>query len=84
MFYLKDPNNGAPSPALTVLVGSVGIALLKLLASGVVIGSVNLGSFSGADFAAVLGAAGVLYAAVQHNALGEKDSDGPPSNKEEG
>lgn len=73
MIYLKDPNNGSPSPALTVLVMSLGVALLKLLISGIEIGNLKLGVFSGADFAAVVGAAGALYAAVQHSSLGEKD-----------
>lgn len=77
MIYLKDPNNGSPSPALTVFLASVGVAVLKLLLSGVVIGSVTLGVFSGTDFAAVVGSAGALYAAVQHPSLEEKDDKKP-------
>lgn len=59
--YLKDPKTNEPSVTLTAFVTGFGIATLKLLASGITIGSISLSPFSGGDFAAVVGAVGAIY-----------------------
>ena len=61
MKYLKDPKDNQPSVTLTVFAASFGVALFKLLTSGLVVGSVQAGNFSGSDFAATVGAAGAIY-----------------------
>lgn len=67
MNFIKDPKSGEPSATLTLLVVGFITALFKLLTSGMVYGSINLGTFSGADFAEVVGSLGALYAARKHS-----------------
>lgn len=64
--YMKDPKTGEPSVTITLLVVGFAICLLKLLTSGMVIGTIQLGTFSGSDFATAVGALGALYAARKH------------------
>jgi hypothetical protein len=63
--YLIDPKTGKKSVTLTVFILGVTVALLKLLGSGIVITiadkSLNLGSFSGVECAAVITAVGAIY-----------------------
>ncbi len=75
--YLKDPKTGEPSVTLTAFVAGMAVAVLKLLASGITIGSITLSQFSGTDFAAVVGALGALYWA-------RRNTPATPEGKEEG
>lgn len=65
--YMKDPKTGDKSVTLTLLIVGFTICLLKLLTSGIVIGTIQLGTFSGSDFATAVGALGALYAARKHS-----------------
>lgn len=67
MTFIKDPKTGDPSVTLTMLVVGFITALFKLLTSGIIYGNINLGSFSGSDFAAVVGSLGAIYAARKHS-----------------
>lgn len=67
MNFIKDPKTGEQSVTLTMLIVGFTVALLKLLTSGLIIGSINLGAFSGSDFAEVVGALGAIYAARRHS-----------------
>jgi hydrogenase/urease accessory protein HupE len=70
--YLKDPKTGEKSVTLTAFALGFGVATLKLLFSGIEIGSLTLSPFSGGDFAAVVGAVGAIYAVRKHtDARGE-------------
>lgn len=75
--WIKDPKTGEPSVTLTALVTGMLVATLKLLVSGITIGSITLSQFSGTDFAAVVGALGALYWA-------RRSQPGTPEGKEEG
>lgn len=68
--YLKDPKTGETSVTLTVFMTSFGVAVLKLLVSGMQIGAVTLSPFTGSDFAAVVGAAGAIYWARRNATTG--------------
>jgi hypothetical protein len=59
--YLRDPKTGEKSVSLTAFAAGFGVATIKLLLSGVVIGSVTLSPFTGSDYAMVVGAVGALY-----------------------
>lgn len=60
--WLKDPKTGEKSASLTFFASGFAVACLKLIASGLVIGSANLGTFTGSDFAAVVASLGAIYA----------------------
>lgn len=53
--YLKDPNTKEPSPTLTLLFLSVLGGFVKLFLSDLVIFDIKFGTFSGSDFALVVG-----------------------------
>ena len=59
--WLTDPKTKKKSVTLTILVTTVGISLLKLLVSGMTIKGFNMATFTGTDFAAVVGVAAGLY-----------------------
>lgn len=59
--WLVDPKTGEKSVTLTAFVTGFGVATLKLLFSGVSIGSVILSQFTGSDYAMVVGAVGAIY-----------------------
>ncbi len=59
--YLKDPDTKLPSVSLTLLITGFVPCLLKLLTSGIQFGNMNLGTFTGSDFAIAVGALGALY-----------------------
>ena len=62
MRYLKDPKTKQPSVTLTAFVTGFGVAVLKLLMSGVQItATYKFPEFNGVDFASVVGALGVVY-----------------------
>lgn len=65
--YMKDPKTGEKSVTLTLLMVGFAVCLLKLLTSGMIIGTIQLGTFSGSDFATAVGALGALYAARKHS-----------------
>jgi len=58
---LKDESTGLPSTTRSVFLYGCGICLLKLLLSGVALGPIQLGAFSGGDFALAIGALGGIY-----------------------
>lgn len=64
--WLRDPKTGEKSVTVTAFAAGFGVACLKLLLSGVTIGSITLAPFSGVEFAAVVGALGAIYAARKH------------------
>jgi hypothetical protein len=64
--WIRDPKTGEKSVTLTAFVTGFGVAVLKLLVSGITIHSVSLSQFSGGDFAAVVGAVGAIYWARKH------------------
>lgn len=59
--WLIDPKNDKPSVTLTMFVLGFIVATLKLLISGVIISGFQVESFSGGDYAAVVGALGGVY-----------------------
>jgi membrane associated rhomboid family serine protease len=60
-FWIRDPKTKERSATLTLLIYGYFVCVAKLLVSGVIVGTVNLGAFSGIDFAAAIGALGALY-----------------------
>lgn len=68
--YLSDPKTKQPSVTMTMFVVGFVAATLKLLTSGIVVGSIALGSFSGGDFAAVVGSLGAVYTMRKHSDRG--------------
>lgn len=64
--YLTDPKTGEKSVTLTVFVGGVLAALLKLMVAGITIGTIAMAPFSGGDFAAVAGSLGAIYWGRRH------------------
>lgn len=68
--WIKDPKTGEPSVTITAFICGFIVACLKLLASGLSIGSITLSPFSGGEFAAVVGALGAIYAARKHTDSG--------------
>jgi hypothetical protein len=59
--FLINTSKGEKSLTATAFLVGFLVCMLKLLLSGVVIGDVQLGVFSGVEAAAVLGALGVVY-----------------------
>lgn len=59
--YLTDPKTKEKSVTLTLLITGFVVCLLKLLTSGVSFGNMNLGAFSGSDFAIAVGSLGAIY-----------------------
>jgi hypothetical protein len=72
-FMLKDPASGGPSTTRTVFFYGCAICLGKLALSGLSLGPLNLGAFSGSDFGMAIAALGGIYA------LDKTVSKGPPS-----
>lgn len=64
--YLQDPNTNEKSVPLTAFVSGFVVCLLKLVFSGIALGSLKLSVFSGGDFAAAVGALGTIYALHSH------------------
>lgn len=64
--WIKDPQTKEESVSVTLLVVGFVPCLLKLLTSGVTYGSINLGTFSGSDFAIAVGALAALYWGRRH------------------
>ena len=64
--YLKDPKTNKKSATLTILMLTFIVCLIKLLIAGSSYGELSIGTFSGADFAAAVGAAGALYGFRKH------------------
>ena len=68
--YLKDPKSGEPSVTLTLLVTGFIICTLKMLTSGIEIGTIKLAQFGGGDFAAAVGALAAVYWARRNSDSG--------------
>lgn len=64
--WLKDPKTGEQSVTVTAFTLGVGVAVLKLLVSGLSVASFSLAPFTGGDFAAVVGALGAIYTARKY------------------
>jgi len=64
--YFKDPKTGKKSATLTILMSTFGVCLVKLLFAGVTYGDFSAGTFTGADFATAVGAAGAIYGFRKH------------------
>jgi hypothetical protein len=60
-FWVLDPKSGKPSVTLSLMVLGFCVATFKLLVSGMTIHGIAFESFSGTDFAMVVGALGALY-----------------------
>lgn len=69
--YLTDPKTGKKSVTLTILMATFATCLLKLLISGMSYGDFSAGTFSGADFALAVGAAGSIYGFRKHSDKGK-------------
>jgi len=59
--WIIDPKNDKPSVTLTMFVLGFIIGTLKLLFSGINVSGFEIESFSGTDYAAVIGALGGIY-----------------------
>ena len=59
--FLLSNTSGEKSLTATLFIVGFIIACFKLLVSGMVIGSFQMGNFSGIDAAAVFGALGLVY-----------------------
>lgn len=64
--WITDPGTKQPSVTVTLLVTGFLVCTLKLLTSGITIGNISLGAFSGADFALAVGAVGAIYWGRKH------------------
>jgi len=64
--WLKDPKTNEKSATLTILMVTFAACLVKLLISGLEYKDFTISSFSGADFATAVGAAGALYGFRKH------------------
>lgn len=73
MNYLKD-TDGKPSLTATLLVAGFAVCTLKLLLSGLEVGAIKLGVFTGGDYSLALAALSGLYWARRNagNASGGK------------
>lgn len=70
--FIKDPKTGERSVTLTAFVAGFLVAILKLLSSGIAVGSLKLDSFSGGDFAAVVASLGAIYVMRKHTDAGKE------------
>lgn len=59
--WISDPKTGKKSVTLTLLVLGVFVCTAKLALSGITLGGITVETFGGTDFAAVVGALGLLY-----------------------
>lgn len=59
--WLIDPKNGKKSATLTLFVIGFIVASLKLLLSDMIIYNISMSTFTGTDFALVIGALGSIY-----------------------
>lgn len=73
--WINDPKDGKPSVTLTLLISGFALCAMKLLGSGLEVGSIKLAVFGGGDFAAAVGALGALYAARRHPSMNAKSGD---------
>lgn len=64
--WILDPKTKEPSVTITMMVPGFLVCILKLLISGLTIGGLTMGHFSGSDFATAIGALGMIYAARKH------------------
>lgn len=74
--WIKDPKTKEKSATLTFFGVGFGVALVKLLLSGISFGSFSFGTFPGSEFAIVVGAVGGLYTARKYTDAGDKSKRG--------
>ncbi len=74
-FWIKDPKTGKKSATLTIFMCGFIVALFKLFVSGMTLGGFSFEVFSGADFAAVVGAAGAIYGFRKYSDRDKQDPD---------
>jgi hypothetical protein len=72
MFYLRNPNSGQKDVSLTAFIFGFMIATFKLLVAGMTIYSFKMSTFSGGDYALVVGALGSLHI---YNSLSNNNSN---------
>ena len=72
---LFNDSSGNPSLTTTAFVLGFVVAVLKLLISGLTIGSFKMDTFTGVDFAAVVGALGTVYAMRRNNSENKEDTE---------
>lgn len=65
-FWIVDPKTKEPSVTLSAFVVGFCICLVKLVCSGISIGTFKVAIFSGVDFAAAVTALGGVYSLKQH------------------
>lgn len=70
--WLKDPKTGEKSVTVTILVGTVLVAALKLCVAGLTYKEFSFGAFTPTDYSVMLGAAGTLYWGRKHS---DKDKE---------
>jgi len=70
--WLTDPKTKEKSVTLTAFAIGFGVATLKLLLSGISVGTIALSPFGGGDFAAVVGAVGAIYWARKNTEAGKE------------
>lgn len=75
--WITDPKTNKPSVTLSAFVYGFAVASIKLFFSGMEVGSsFKMSAFSGVDFAAVLGALGMIYTTRKNRSInpdGEKN-----------
>jgi TRAP-type C4-dicarboxylate transport system permease large subunit len=72
--WIKD-SEGTKSVTLTVVVATLGVALGKLLLSGMVIKGIEMGTFTGTDFAAVVTPVFALYWGRRNLNMNKEDKE---------
>lgn len=77
MRYLKDPKSGKESITLTAFMVGFLVCTGKLLLSGVTTNLITFEPFSGMDYAAAVGALGMVYTLRKNKTIK------PDQNKEE-
>lgn len=81
--WLNDPKSKKPSATLSLFVVGFIVAVIKLSVSGLTIMGISFESFSGTDFAAVIGALGAIYGARKYTDI-NKDKSEVSANEEDG
>lgn len=72
--WLKDPKTGKESVTLSMFVYGFVVATTKLLLAGIEIHEkFKMSDFSGTDYAAVLGALGVIYTMRKNKSIKQEE-----------
>lgn len=73
--WITDPKSKEPSVTITFFTLGFIVCILKLLISGVSVGTIKLGTFSGSDFSLAVGSLGAIYVARRHSDNTTKDKE---------